>query len=906
MRRLIAVTSTAFLTFFAVAFGMRFAESSVNALLTAQVTQPQIQFLPDSFQSELKDIYPGPDGNIWVIADDLSRSYDLGVAKKILRVKPDGTMANSFPLDAQDFEFRGQIFGGKLWLMFFVFDYLDDGVHQEQRDNLVSIAPDGSVTSHRSYRIRSKGGPDGIVSQTYIDGIEASRNVDYVSWIWEYFPGPDGFLWAESEGNWYKVSPSGEFTPFTITPPSLPGITPAAPNRLGGKGMSKGGDGNMWEFAEGYDGAGKQLFYSVSITPQGISTAYPVSDLFGVNDGTCQANYFQASPSRLTVGSDGNMWYSYAKVSCAAGTSTYQGKIGKILHDGTMQTYALPDKIFAQGDGSYYHQGVAMVGGPDGNIWFMYSDLNSTPATYGIGKITPNGTVTLIPTPGYIPSRIASGADGNIWFVTRSDYTNPAAGYSAVKIGKVILNPSQSFSSAATASSNISVSSRSSAASVAAVTSSVRSSSAFVAGNRCGNGILNSGEVCDDANTNGGDGCSSSCVLELGYDCSGIYCFQVCGDGIRTKGEECDDNNRRSGDGCSAVCLLEAGPSPSTTNTAVTSGTCGNGVLNSGETCDDANRGSGDGCSAQCAIEDGFACYLTACVPVCGDGKTRGTEQCDDNNKRKGDGCSDYCKLEPGYSCVGTTCSASCGDGIPLGGELCDDGNARAGDGCFACAIEVGWYCGGRPSQCYRYPFLPAASSSAAATLFAPSSSQAASADVSDAYSSSSASPRSSMPFLLPDWSFNMASSSSQDSSIRFFSRGSVASSSSSEESSEPSSESSQSASSKVSSSSESSSSVSSESVSSVPSCGNGILDGNEECDAGSLNGTPVSQCGADCVVLKSAAAASSSADSQPATQTASGEMNPILLMILVALFVIIVGGVIAYAWFKIQQKVEK
>jgi len=34
--------------------------------------------------------------------------------------------------------------------------------------------------------------------------------------------------------------------------------------------------------------------------------------------------------------------------------------------------------------------------------------------------------------------------------------------------------------------------------------------------------------------------------------------------------------------------------------------------------------------------------------------------------------------------------------------------------------------------------------------------------------------------------------------------------------------------------------------------------------------------------------------------------MNPIVLMILVALAVIIVGGVIAYAWFKIQQKTEQ
>jgi len=37
----------------------------------------------------------------------------------------------------------------------------------------------------------------------------------------------------------------------------------------------------------------------------------------------------------------------------------------------------------------------------------------------------------------------------------------------------------------------------------------------------CGNGVINSGETCDDGNIASGDGCSSSCTIESGFVCSG-------------------------------------------------------------------------------------------------------------------------------------------------------------------------------------------------------------------------------------------------------------------------------------------------------------------------------------------------------------------------------------------------
>ncbi|MDI1434430.1 proprotein convertase P-domain-containing protein [Polyangium sorediatum] len=62
----------------------------------------------------------------------------------------------------------------------------------------------------------------------------------------------------------------------------------------------------------------------------------------------------------------------------------------------------------------------------------------------------------------------------------------------------------------------------------------------------CGDGVINSGEECDDANTNNADACTNTCQLANG-----------CGNGTWDAGEQCDDNNLASGDGCSSTCQVE-------------------------------------------------------------------------------------------------------------------------------------------------------------------------------------------------------------------------------------------------------------------------------------------------------------------------------------------------------------
>ena len=62
----------------------------------------------------------------------------------------------------------------------------------------------------------------------------------------------------------------------------------------------------------------------------------------------------------------------------------------------------------------------------------------------------------------------------------------------------------------------------------------------------CGDGKRFEGEVCDDGNIVGGDGCSSSCTIESGYTCVGgsltapDACSTTCEDGFKAGLEMCD------------------------------------------------------------------------------------------------------------------------------------------------------------------------------------------------------------------------------------------------------------------------------------------------------------------------------------------------------------------------------
>jgi cysteine-rich repeat protein len=179
-------------------------------------------------------------------------------------------------------------------------------------------------------------------------------------------------------------------------------------------------------------------------------------------------------------------------------------------------------------------------------------------------------------------------------------------------------------------------------------------------GPRCGDGVRNGNEECDDGNTIDTDSCTSKCLLAR------------CGDGIVHAGVElCDDGNRDDTDSCRNGC----GPA-----------SCGDGVVEPPETCDDGNTINTDACLSSCvlafcgdgivhggveACDDGDTlntndCLTNCTLPRCGDGFVwAGHEQCDDGNNVDNDGCHDNCTLPV------------CGDGIVATTEACDLGAAN-------------------------------------------------------------------------------------------------------------------------------------------------------------------------------------------------------------------------------------
>jgi cysteine-rich repeat protein len=211
----------------------------------------------------------------------------------------------------------------------------------------------------------------------------------------------------------------------------------------------------------------------------------------------------------------------------------------------------------------------------------------------------------------------------------------------------------------------------------------------------CGDGTLNRAFRPDGAP--GTEQCDDGPGLNLDRrDCTAHCQVNRCGDQkINLDGpahpETCDDGDQVDTNACTNECKAAA---------------CGDGIVRTVvEQCDDDNEVSGDGCSQACVKE------------FCGDGvpnnETPNThEDCDGpgvtatcnancTTARCGDGIVNPLFTKPGA--VGPEqcdppsatngCSADCrfeqcGNNVTDPGEECDDGDQDAGDGCFACHFE--------------------------------------------------------------------------------------------------------------------------------------------------------------------------------------------------------------------------
>ena len=232
----------------------------------------------------------------------------------------------------------------------------------------------------------------------------------------------------------------------------------------------------------------------------------------------------------------------------------------------------------------------------------------------------------------------------------------------------------------------------------------------------CGNKIREDGESCDDGNTKSGDGCTNTCDIEKGYTCdeTGTVCVkdteteEGCGNGRIDSGEQCDDGNTMNGDGCSSECTIESGwncTAKGCYEVVEQESVCGDFEITGEEECDDGNEYDGDGCSSDCKIESDYRCDttmgITTCVKrVCGDGYVDEDlgEACDTpdtsvNYSKDAGGCTAECQFAPycGDGHVDTYVGADGG----TYSEECDDGknNGTTVDGCSTSCLYNS-YCG--------------------------------------------------------------------------------------------------------------------------------------------------------------------------------------------------------------------
>ncbi|MCA9515696.1 MAG: DUF4215 domain-containing protein, partial [Myxococcales bacterium] len=239
---------------------------------------------------------------------------------------------------------------------------------------------------------------------------------------------------------------------------------------------------------------------------------------------------------------------------------------------------------------------------------------------------------------------------------------------------------------------------------------------------RCGDGVQDEGEACDDGNLDNHDDCNFDCTLPR------------CGDGLIDGEEACDDGNTANGDRCSADCRSlevcgdgitnnythvddtgatvapeecdEGGVDTDTCNADCTTAICGDGKVNAahGELCDGGNA------TNRIAV-DTATCNKDCSPATCGDTYVNAAalEECD-NGKYCADGttcttnadCSgvlgDTDCIARDFDCCTRNCkNPLCGNGVlepqcegfPL--ETCDNGRFCAnGNPCSSAAACTG------------------------------------------------------------------------------------------------------------------------------------------------------------------------------------------------------------------------
>jgi virginiamycin B lyase len=213
--------------------------------------------------------------------------------------------------------------------------------------------------------------------------------------------GPDGAMWyITTAAAVERVTTSGQFTAF------------AAPNGFVPKVMTLGPDG-IFYVAGNTPASGDRI---MRLTTAGVWTDFVAA---------------QPLPTDITVGPDGNLWYSAvqrvvrvklngtvtvftAPSLCCNGITS--GPDGRLWTVGSFSMFRVTTGgSFTPVDVPEINNGDQMVSGPDNAVW-------TTDTAGHVFRVLPNGYwIRFTLTNGRRPNGIAVGTDGNVWAIANAD-----------------------------------------------------------------------------------------------------------------------------------------------------------------------------------------------------------------------------------------------------------------------------------------------------------------------------------------------------------------------------------------------------------------------------------------------------------------------------------------------------
>ena len=355
------------------------------------------------------DLTPGPGGAIWFACDSSTASQGLAIG----RISPSGIVTlftKGLPVSGS-VRFSLQPWskllnqGGNLW-------FWENGVGTNT--NMIGrISPAGTIS-------------------VFTQGLQQACLGDYQSCLQPgpgndvlFYIGSKTFLGAVGFG---LITPTGVVTRFThdLYPPgscSAPTSTCSVGN------LTLGAHGNIWFVGTRSDGTS----FIGRVAPTGSVTLFTQSLYPSALATSCSAPSAPCSLGDLTLGPGGALWFSGSGGSFS---NPIPGFIGRISPSGTVTLFTKGLSPSASCSTPTSCSVGSLTVGPDGNLWFSGSGGSGSNSTPGfIGRISPSGAVTLF-TKGLSPSASCStptscsvgsltiGPGGDIWFLGSPDTTS--------------------------------------------------------------------------------------------------------------------------------------------------------------------------------------------------------------------------------------------------------------------------------------------------------------------------------------------------------------------------------------------------------------------------------------------------------------------------------------------------